>query len=112
MIKAWLVFGDWNDTSGIVFAETRNEARALAYYTDAIDPDTAYIDIHARRAPYMDGMDRGRVAASWDDPDDRFALVKHGWACGEDCYDRDECEKCCAKEACWRYEEEDTDYDT
>ena len=105
-MKAWKVFDATGEYfSGIVFANKRNEARALAPYTDAIDPDTPYIDIRAVRAPYMDGKDRGRIAASWNDPEDRRVLVEHGWSCGEDYVDMDECETCSGKDACWLYEE-------
>ena len=103
-MKAWKVSDKWNyeGYSTVVFAETRNEAKSLALSTDACE-DAQYIDIEARRMPELDSEYRGHFEMEWDDPEDRAALVAHGWACFE--VEPDECETCTGKDTCEAYDE-------
>lgn len=56
-MKAWyLSIKDGDDGIFVVFANTRNEARAQADSNDMFYD--RWIDIEARRAPDLDGMDK------------------------------------------------------
>lgn len=101
-MKAWEVSDKWNyeGYSTVVFAETRSKAKTLALAMDACE-DAQYIDIEARRMPDLDSEYRGHFEMEWDDPQDRAALIAHGWTCIEP--EPDECEACVGKSECETY---------
>ena len=101
-MKAWKVADKWSyeGFSTVVFAETRNKAKALALATDACE-DAQYIDIEVHRMPELDCEYRGHFEMEWDDPQDRAALIAHGWACFE--VEPDECQTCAGASSCESY---------
>lgn len=98
--KAWDAKSCEN-ISTVVFAETAQEAKKIACYTETCE-DAAYTDIRVQRLPEMDGHDRGSSEIDWYDPEDRKALVALGWSCLET---SEECDTCPAKSACSHWEE-------
>lgn len=93
--------------STIIFAETREKARAIALWSDAFDWfGLSYLDFWVKRVPALDKYYRGKSEMEWDDPDDRIAMVKEaGFICSYE-YDPTEleCKQCPAKQWCERYE--------
>ena len=55
-MKGWIVSTENSEGSAIVFANTRNEAKLEALYTDKFS-DERYIDLRAHRVPEIDGME-------------------------------------------------------
>ena len=105
-MKAWLVQPKDEPYAGIVFAETRGQARSMALSLDGFE-DEQFTDIEARRAPYADKYYKeGRAYLDWDIPEDRIALVKDCcFVCDRDYWERENCDTCPAKEYCDRYQE-------
>lgn len=103
--KAYKVFDDASceNFSTIVFADNRNEAKALALRTDVCE-DARYIDVRAQRLPEADCLYKGSFEIDWYDEDTRLALVRDfGWSCFEPSF---ECAECPAKQYCsWNEEE-------
>ena len=104
-MKAWTVKAKDEVYTAVVFAETRGKARVLARYTDACE-DADFCDIEVRRAPSIDKYYKeGKTEMSWDNSEDRVALVKElGFCCEE--VDLCVCEYCPAKQFCDRYKDE------
>jgi hypothetical protein len=104
-LKAYSVRDEQSDCdySTVVFAQTRGKARALALSTDACEW-AEFKDVRVLRVPELDECYRGRWEMDWNNPEDRIALVKHGWHCSYE-IDDPECESCEAKEWCDRYDE-------
>ena len=104
-MKAWLVKEKDEFSAAVVFAETRGKARSLAKRTDAC-ADANFCDIEVRRLPDLDKYYKdGKLEMDWYIPQDRIALVKDGnFAC--DPWEREECERCPAKEYCDPYQDE------
>ena len=102
-IKAWKVWDKlwWESGSTVVFAPTRGKARALALSTDTCE-DIDFTAVGVRRFPEMDNAYRGRNEIDWYNMDDRLALVKLGWSCGEPDYD--ECKDCPVRDYCGQWE--------
>lgn len=94
------------DCSTVVFAETAQAARVIAFRTETCE-NADFINVRVRRLPQMDGRDRGRSEVDWYDMEDRKALVAIGWACLETSWD---CDTCPCKNICrqWEGEEETT----
>lgn len=90
----------------IVFAESRGKAISYALGTDEFPKDEfEFTDLSASRAKWADKYYNGKKEMDWDNPEDRFAMVKNGgFVCGEDAFDPRDCEQCCAKELCEQYE--------
>lgn len=105
-MKAWIVNTDYSEGSDIVFADTRNEARQKAQYTDVCE-DAKYIDIRAKRCPEIDGMENCEPRDNyWLNDDIRLILVKeYDWACTEPQYS--DCDNCIAKQYCHWHEGEE-----
>ena len=100
-MKAWLYEGD--DGSTIVFAETRNKAKAYLVNSDICE-GIEYKDIFVRRAKEADCLYKGRNEISWDDDNDRLWLVKnYGWSCID--VNVDFCKTCVARNDCPKYED-------
>ena len=101
-MKAYEINTD--ESSTIVFAETRGKARTVAMHT-AIGEDVGFLELDVHRAPQFDNCYRGHHEMDWKDPKDRLTLVKAGWYCSGDF----ECDSknCCAKDYCLRYEREE-----
>lgn len=99
-MKAWLVSDAYGNVekSVVVFAETRGKAinEALCYEFE----DCAYIDLRARRAKELDGMEDCEPTDNyWLNEDIRLILVKeYGWSCLE--YDDTYCGHCIARNYC------------
>lgn len=90
-------------SSTIVFAETRNKAKAIAQYSDSFEGcDLRYVDFRATRAPALDKYYHGNKEMDWFDTNDRIAMVKEaGFVCSYEFERADlECESCPAKQ--WR----------
>lgn len=103
-MKAWVVSIKDNFEATVVFAETRGRAKSLALSTDACE-DAEFCDIEIRRLPKMDKYyKKGKTEMSWDNQQDRLALVKE---CNFRCEyaEPDICEACLAREYCSAYEE-------
>lgn len=99
-MKAWQVRGKDEDCgSYIVFADTRNEARKKAQFTQACENDK-YIDIIAKRLPMLDDMEDYKPKSNpWLNDEIRTILVRdYGWSCLEPVYA--DCETCCVREYC------------
>lgn len=100
-MKAWMVHGaDDDNGSFIVFAESRNEARKKAQFTDACENDR-YIDINAKRLPGLDGMEDCEPKDNlWLNEEIRLILVRdYGWHCLESGIHED-CNRCNARIYC------------
>ena len=96
-MKAWKVESSDYSYSTVVFAETRGKARSIAAETDCCE-DMDFIEISPIRFPEADCMHKGRKEMNWEDDDDRYFLVEHGWSCEYPEYS--DCEKCTAKKIC------------
>lgn len=101
--KAWDSGSDENFFSTVVFAESAQAAKSVAFSTELFE-NAEYIDVRVLRLREMDAHYRGRKEIDWDDPRDRKALVALGWACYEI---SQECDTCPAKSACRKWEGED-----
>ena len=104
-MKAWRAEDKYNSEgySTVVFAETASKAKAIALYTDACE-DANFTDIRVTRIKDLDGAYRGLSELDWEHPDDRIAMVKHGWHClypNED----EKCTLCPASAFCDSYQE-------
>ena len=95
------------DYSCIVFAETRGKAISLALGIDEFPScDWDYTQLTAHRVPALDKHYSGHWYMDWFNDEDRLALVKDaGYRCDDDSFDPEECNRCCAKDYCDRYEE-------
>ena len=103
-MKAWIVSPKGQYYADVIFAETRNKAKALAKYCDGFE-DTEYIDIDIRRVPKADKLYKGQFGLDWYNDEDRIFLVKElGFGC-VDYFDADECVDCSAKEYCEEYKD-------
>lgn len=104
-MKAWEVkdLDSVEQSTTVVFAETRGKAKQLAMNTDTCE-DAEFTRISCRRFPEADKLYRpGMKELDWYDPETRIFLVKHGWQCLDN--DLEWCEKCAAKEWCGRWED-------
>lgn len=103
-MKAWRIHDDFSGYSTVVFAETREKARALTLRTD-LGEDLRYIDVHPYRFPEADQLyEVGNFEIDWYNPSHRKFLTQFGWSCEEpDFY---ECSCCVAKDTCDKYDEE------
>lgn len=105
-MKAWFVQPKNEWYAGIVFAETRGQARVIALSLDGFE-DTIFTDVEVRRAPYADKYYKhGKSYLDWDNPIERIALVKDcGFVCDIDYFEWEDCESCSAKNYCDRYQD-------
>ena len=71
--KAYVLSSDWAEYSCLVYAPTRNAARAIAMY----DSDVEYIEIKARREPRADQWANGKYVHE----EDECRLRDLGWWC-------------------------------
>ena len=95
------------DYATVVFAETRNKAKAIAKYTDTC-AYSKYVDICATRIPVLDSYYRGLSEMDWNDSGDRIAMVKHAhFTCSYEDDLLDECDSCAARQWCDRYIDKD-----
>lgn len=103
-MKAWKVSTKYGDYATVVFAETRGKAKSIALYTDACC-DANFCDIVVCRMKAMDKYYKdGKTEMDWENPDDRFILVKEfGWYCVDSVIPL--CEKCSAKDYCCGYQD-------
>lgn len=91
------------DFATVVFAETRNKAKAIAVNTDCLE-GVEYTDISATRIPALDRFYRGKKEMDWYDDEDKIAMVRYGnFTCSYE-FDTEDCETCSAKQWCERYE--------
>lgn len=98
-MKAWICDTDYSEGSSIVFANTRNEAKKLARFTQACE-DADWIDIRCVRCKEIDDMEDCEPKDDpWLNDDIRLILVKErDWACVDPI--DDDCDNCCAKQYC------------
>ena len=107
-LKAYEIYDKYgyNEYSLIVFAENRGKAISYALGTDEFPScDWDFTQLRAYRRPNFDKYYHGSKTMDWDDDNDRYAMVSEGFYCGEDAFDPDYCNDCCAKDICSRYEE-------
>lgn len=107
-MKAWLVREKDEFCAEVVFAETRGQAKALAFHTDCCD-GANFTDIEAHRIPQVDKYYKdGKWHLDWENTQDRIVLVKE---CGFGCeyIDMALCEDCPAKQYCDSYQDYLTD---
>lgn len=104
-MKAWICNTDYSEGSSIVFANTRNEARRKAQWTQACE-DAPYIDIRAHRCKEIDDMENCEPKDNyWLNDDIRLILVKeYDWGCVEPQYS--DCDLCVAKQHCHWHEDD------
>ena len=103
-MKAWLVRPKNEFYAEVIFAETRNKAKAKAQWCDGFEC-TEYIDIEAYRMPQADCKYTGQFGLDFNNPEDRLFLVKEcGFTCGE-YVDYSDCEDCSANEVCEQYKD-------
>lgn len=98
-MKAWL-YQSYDGESHVVFAETRNKARAYINDQDYADVDD-YIDISVRRWKEADKFYDGKSEMDWCNPRHRHFLCEHGWVCINEV--GDDCSVCSANEVCDKY---------
>ena len=106
-IKAWVVYDKYEPFyKGVVFAETQGKAKSLGHYLDAC-MDSPYCDIRAVRAPEIDKYwKEHKSEMDWENPQDRFALVKElGVYCADEIFNLCECKKCSAQDICDYYKD-------
>lgn len=98
-MKAWICDTDYSEGSSIVFADTRNQAKREAMWTQTCE-DAPYIDIRAKRCKEIDDMENCEPKDNyWLNEDIRLILVKkYDWACVEPI--REDCDVCVAKQYC------------
>ena len=104
MSKAWECYDEDNYYVEVVFADTRGKAKSYLKDMDAFD-NMDFCDLRPHRVKSLDYLNYpdGYVMDFWKDGD-RIAMARHlGIRC-EDAY-REDCEVCCAKEWCSKYEE-------
>lgn len=113
-LKAYNVFEKDGDLGNvIVFAPKASKANYIAYtyfYSCCDHYYDSYYDFIkstlVRRVKELDASYRGHNVMNWDDPQDRFDLVrKLGWYCLDET-DLD-CDICPASKFCNRYEDEE-----
>lgn len=104
-MKAWKAEDKYSSEgySTVVFAETASKAKAIALNTDACE-DANYTDLRVTRLKELDSAYRGLDEMDWYHPDDRIALVKHGWTCWEPDPEID-CADCPAASVCDTHKE-------
>ncbi len=102
-MKAWFVQPKDEPYAGVVFAETRGQARSVALSLAGFE-DAEFTDVEVRRAPYADKYYKdGNCYLDWDNPKDRVALVKDcGFVCDYEYHEWEDCESCSAKNYCDR----------
>ena len=98
-MKGWIVSTENSEGSAIVFANTRNEEKLEALYTDK-SSDERYIDLRAHRVPEIDGMENCEPKDNyWLNHEIRMILVKeYDWSCVEPVLE--DCDSCVAKNYC------------
>lgn len=98
-MKGWIVNTDNSEGSAIVFANTRNEAKLEALYTDGFEYER-YIDLRAHRCPEIDGMENCEPTDNyWLNDEIRMILVKkYDWSCVEPIME--DCDSRVAKNYC------------
>ena len=104
MSKAW---GCCEEESGVVkvlFADTRGKAKS--YFKDMETFDYYnFCELRPYRIKNLDHLNKSDgYIMDWYKDEDRLAMVRDAhFSCVE--VDRDECEGCCVKEWCSKYEE-------
>ena len=104
MSKAWSFYEEEEGVIEVVFADTRGKARMYLKELDTFD-NYSYIEISPRREKDLDYLDHeDGYVMDWNKEEDKIALVKNiGFYCLNP--DKDECEECCAREWCSKYED-------
>lgn len=104
-MKAWQVYNDSEDTSTIIFADTKGKAKSIALRCGLFAEDMEFIDIPCYRRKKGDQFYNGKSYLDWDNDEDRLLMVKEfGFTCSEEWYLEKECYYCVAKKFCSLYE--------
>lgn len=105
MSKAWR-YDCYDPDYGTMyfFADTRNEAKSIAYCWDSANLE--YIAIRVFRCPDLDHLNHeSGYEMDWSKEEDRIELLKLGSTCIQTEEDpRESCKYCEASEECWAYE--------
>ena len=110
MSKAWECYDEDNYYVEVVFADTRGKAKSYLKDMDAFDNmDTFawfdFCELRPSRAKSLDYLNYpDGYVMNWFKDEDRIAMVRHLGVKCDDAY-REDCEVCCAKEWCSKYEE-------
>lgn len=106
-MKAWQVCDYHDNTTAIVFAETKGKAKSIAWRYDLLnDAYIDFMDIYCHRRKNGDQFYTGKPYLDWLCDEDRLVMVKEfGLTCGEEFYQESECSCCVAKEFCSLYKE-------
>ena len=104
MSKAWECRDEDNYYVEVVFADTRGKAKSYFNDMEAFD-NLEFCELRPRRVKSLDYLNYpdGYVMDFWKD-EDRIAMVRHLGLWCDDVH-REDCEECCAKEWCSKYEE-------
>lgn len=106
-MKAWVVRDLPNcEYVGVVFAETRGQAKKICVDYQDIIGEVDFTNVSAKRVKDLDKMYCGNIAMDWYNDSDRRAMVEvldvH---CGDEVFEPMMCELCSAKHICGKYEE-------
>lgn len=105
-MKAWQVYNDSEDTSTIIFADTKGKAKSIAMRCGLFAEDIEFVDIPCYRRKKGDKFYTGKPYLDWLCDEDRLLMVKEfGLTCGEEIYNERECAYCVAKKFCSLYKE-------
>ena len=103
-MKAWLVREKDEFCAEVVFAETRGKAKTYFKNLGTFDWFD-FCELRPRRAKSLDYLNYpDGYVMNWFKDEDRIAMVRHLGVQCDDAY-REDCEVCCAKEWCSKYEE-------
>lgn len=103
-MKAYGAQNEYTGFGTVVFAETAGKARAILIHTDCFE-GWDFTEVRPYRIKDLDKEYKGRPEMDWCINEDRIALVKNGWSCGQDAFDPDDCPLCPAKDFCEEWEE-------
>lgn len=104
-IKAYRAWDNGSDEryTTILFALNATDAKKIALSTEVCEY-AKFTDIRVNRAPYADGLYKGRPEVDWYDDETRLTLVRDfGWSCFET---SSECGSCVARGCCRHWEGE------
>ena len=105
MSKAWCCIEEESGVVEVVFANTRGKAKS--YFKDIETFDYYnFCELRPYRIKNLDHLNKSDgYIMDWRKDEDRLPMVRDAdFSCVE--VDREECEGCCAKEWCSKYEED------
>lgn len=64
-MKAWLVYSDDNESSGIFFADTAGKAKSQAIWDDEFSGNYDYTELYVKRDKIYDNMEKAPLIELW-----------------------------------------------